>query len=541
MASRRDELNAYSFARKRAVASFLKPLPNGSVESAPRPLRTLLPTTVLGMLILAGFGACGIIKPTAPQGWDDVGEKVIVGDQSTTRYVVLKNGNGDSGPHKRLHPVLNLASARLLLDPEKFEVVKVKEAELDDGDIPKGPTLGIPYAPDRLPTAEDAAQSKVWALCERPGSGAGAQSQRAVFVLSEDDDNREKLVEGPGRLGEQRALYVEAEPEEGGEPVQYLVDHRGVAHRLDAGFGSEAAGESLSAETRRRLDDVLRRILFGQQAQPQPVSREWLDTLIESPLPIFLPPVDGVGDPSQATDVPEAYRTVGRVLQTGEGESNQQYVVLRDRLAPVSDFTAELLLEGPVGNQVMAQGEEPEAVRVPQANVLPSDQGFMERLDGEEVPWPEEETDRANDFEEPDGNRVVCSVYHGRDRQTAEASTDVRELSAWAGQEYPAPVSEGGRSSYVSPGSGLLYRQVTGEATSGPLFLVTDTGLRYSVQVNNDSGQGAGKAGEKQNKAQIRLGYGEISAPPLVPKEWSQLLSAGPSLNTDAARQPQGA
>src|SRR5690606_38552096 len=90
MASRRDELNAYNFARKRTVASFLKPLPNGSVESAPRPLRTVVPSMVLGMLILAGFGACGIIKPAAPKGWDNVGEKVIVGDKSTTRYVVLE-------------------------------------------------------------------------------------------------------------------------------------------------------------------------------------------------------------------------------------------------------------------------------------------------------------------------------------------------------------------------------------------------------------------------------------------------------------------
>lgn len=67
MASRRDELNAYTFAKKRTVAAFLQPSPTGTEEGAPRPLRAVLPSMVAGALILAGFGAYGMFKPTAPR------------------------------------------------------------------------------------------------------------------------------------------------------------------------------------------------------------------------------------------------------------------------------------------------------------------------------------------------------------------------------------------------------------------------------------------------------------------------------------------
>ena len=110
MASRRDELNAYTFAKKRLVAQFLQPSPTGTEEGAPRPLRAVAPGLIIGVLIMAGFGAWGMFKPKAPDGWDTPYEKVIIGSDSTTRYVVLKT-NG----HKQLHPVLNLTSAKLLL------------------------------------------------------------------------------------------------------------------------------------------------------------------------------------------------------------------------------------------------------------------------------------------------------------------------------------------------------------------------------------------------------------------------------------------
>ncbi|WP_461715732.1 type VII secretion protein EccB, partial [Streptomyces sp. DSM 41036] len=105
MASRRDELNAYTFAKRRLIAQFLQPNPTGSEEGAPRPLRAVLPGAIIGVVILAGFGAWGMFKPVAPKEWDKPHENVIIASESTTRYVVLKTGD-----KKQLHPVLNMSS-----------------------------------------------------------------------------------------------------------------------------------------------------------------------------------------------------------------------------------------------------------------------------------------------------------------------------------------------------------------------------------------------------------------------------------------------
>jgi hypothetical protein len=91
----------------------------------------------------------------------------------------------------------------------------------------------------------------------------------------------------------------------------------------------------------------------------------------------------------------------------------------------------------------------------------------------------------------------------------------------------------------VSPGSGLLYQEEQGQSATGFNYLVTDTGLRYYLPVNNDSGKnGSGSDKEEVGKAQIRLGY-EKTSKVSVPSQWSKLLPSGPDLTTKAAEQTQ--
>ncbi|MFE2135531.1 type VII secretion protein EccB, partial [Streptomyces sp. NPDC059466] len=261
MASRRDQLNAYTFAKRRMLASFVQSSPDGSEEGAPRPLRAVLPGTIVGVVILAAFGAWGMFKPTAPQGWDTVGEKVIIASDSTTRYVVLRTDG-----KVQLHPVLNMASAKLLLKTGKGEVVTVDESILDKGTIPRGVTIGIPYAPDRLPAASEAGSAKRWAVCERPSAGGGS-IQKAAFVLASRDTDRtegsrEKLHGGD-------LLYVVAP-----DKNRYVVDAHGTSYQVD------------------RNDEFLLRTLVGSGREPQRVSKEWLETLHQGD-PITFPKVDG--------------------------------------------------------------------------------------------------------------------------------------------------------------------------------------------------------------------------------------------------------
>ncbi|MCB5909314.1 type VII secretion protein EccB [Streptomyces pinistramenti] len=544
MASRRDELNAYSFARKRTNAAFLKPLPSGSIESAPRPLKAVLPSVLVGVMILVGFGACGILKPVAPEGWDAVGENVIVGDKSTTRYVVLNSTNSDGKKEKLLHPVLNLASAKLLLDPDKYKVVKVKESELD-GKIPHGPAIGIPYAPDRLPGKEDAGAPKVWAVCDRPGGGTNSKAQQAVFVLGGKD---KKLVEGKGRVGANQALYVR-DP----DGLRWLVDQNGFAFQID----STGGGRLKPPQSKEQTDSVLRRVIF-KDAEPQDVTKQWMDTLIKSPVPIYMPQVPGVGKPSHADGVPGKYHTIGTVLEVPGG---QQYVVTAEGVQQVSDFIAKLLLEGQNARDLHPGGETLEAEHVSTSSFTPQTEDgrtakFMGKVEGTDIdlPWPTEVVSMANNFAQgsqtggltaPTDNGVSCSVYDGTSTKLPGGAdkalgypNGLPNMQTWVGKDYPANIA-GGASAYVTPGSGLLYQEVNTPAQkAGTPFLVTDTGLRYSVPVNNDSAHKAGNAEEETNKAALRLGYKGVHAP-LILKSWSSLLSEGPNLDVDSAKNPQ--
>lgn len=510
MASRRDELNAYTFAKKRLVAAFLQPTPSGTEEGAPRPLRAVVPGMIVGVVIMAGFGAWGMFKPKAPEGWDTPREKVIIGSESTTRYVVLETGG-----EKQLHPVLNLASAKLLLNPDKFEIVKVDEKTLDNGKIPHGATLGIPYAPDRLPDAGEATTPKRWAVCTQPGDGGTIQ--KAAFVLADQDKEE---VEGKDRLRSGQVMHIL-----GPDDRHYIVDHQGKAYLLDD------TGDT-------RVDRALRRTVTTADEKPQRVGADWFKTVKRGDAIRFPGMPETLGNPADAGGNldPRANR-VGMVLRAPSGSGPQHYVVLDDRVMPVTRLMAKLLLNDPDSIELGQQGEAMEV----SAGAIEPESDFYRA----ELTWPEDVTDTVNP--EDSGRDTLCNVLRSMDKDKVSVS-----LSTWASDSYPLPLPNGATSAYVTPGSGLLFRQVMGEDTgSGGVFLVTDTGLRYAVQANTDSGQdesgiGAddGKKDEQQaqaegNHAQIRLGY-EQADPVPVPATWSEFLPTGPRLSTNAAKQPQG-
>ncbi|MER5967435.1 type VII secretion protein EccB [Streptomyces sp. NPDC002057] len=514
MASRRDELNAYTFAKKRTVAAFLQPSPSGTEEGAPKPLRAIVPGLIVAALVVAGFGAWGMFSPQAPKGWDTPGTRVIVGKQSTTRYVVLQTGKGKDAK-TLLHPVLNLASARLLLNPDQFQVVQVADKKLDEGKPPRGPILGIPYAPDRLPAADDAGKSKRWAVCEQPGGGSGASVQKATFLFAERDLGR---TEGAGRLKDGQILYVKGQK----GAAQFLVDHTGTKYPVKA----EVPG--------------LLTALVGLGKEPQAVTDDWLATL-KTGDPVDFPSLDGkvgenAGIPGNTLNGTE--NRIGMVLLAQTGSGPQHYVVLAGKVQPVTPFTAWLLINSPQTGVLDMDGR---ATTVDASSFVPDPTVFHAG-----VKWPVQKSTQVNAATGAGARDTVCSVLTGVDEKGGTT------LTTWAGTKYPADITAGGTSTYVTPGTGLLYTQIQGnqKTPDGSLFLVTDTGLRYAVQANGDSDSARSDigTGDKEkatdgrpepSDAQKRLGYEKVT-PVLVPIEWSEFLSKGPRLDTNSARQPQG-
>jgi type VII secretion protein EccB len=491
MATRRDELSAHTFARKRMLAAFLQPESRVSDEEAPRPVRAFMPSAVMSVVLVAGCIAWGAISPSAPPGWDKTGEYIIVDSDSTTRYVVLSHEeNGKK--IKQLHPVLNFASAKLVLNKGKGEVIEVSGEDIDESDIARGATIGIPYAPDRLPKKKDAETAKEWAVCEK--TGLSGQPQQGVFVLGGQD---EKALQDENRLGEGEALYVE-----GPDGKRYIVDGNGTLLLLQ---GQNAADREL-----------LTKLVLKNPPKPQKVSKQWLETLHQG-APIKFPTLGALQgtEPQfeEANALPLEARKVGMVLKSPAGGTTYYYVVLKDHLQQTTPLWAKLMM----GGLDLQQKQKP----YPVSPVKIASAGATNTKERGDTSWPEDVMVPVNhEAEGVDGasRRVSCSVYTGE-----FSPSGLPELAAWAGPDYPANIVDGSTRAYVSPGTGLLYQERSGTGGGGRQYLLTDSGLRYALG----------------SKARTRLGYAKAKVRQ-VPQHWSELLPKGPTLDTESASQEQG-
>ncbi|RAG86563.1 type VII secretion protein EccB [Streptacidiphilus pinicola] len=524
MASRRDELSAYTFARKRTVAAFLRPTGGGSVEDAPRAVRAVVPGLVLGAIAVAAFGAYGMLRPSAPKGWDKAND-VIVDKQTTTRYVML---NGV------LHPVLNMSSARLLMSAGSG-VEYIDDSALNSPSVARGATVGIPYAPDSLPTAADAAKAKTWAACDRSSADATQTVGQRLFVLG---GSQASSVSG-GRLDDQKALYVRTS-----DGTNYLVDSNGSYHELDAGK-SDPGGA------------LLAKAAFGpSDGTPQVVTTQWLKTLSQgSPISLPYGLIQGFGAPYTGTDLGggNSYQ-VGDLLKVSDNGTTLHYVLLKDGPHRISDFARRL---------VEAMHSSVTETPVNQFKLLDSNTVAPFAAD---LNWPQAQVSQAN-LNVSNGQMTSCAVYDGQMGQNGP------QLGVWLGQDYPVNGAQasGTAGVYVTPGTGLLLQAVSGAAAGGgKMYLLTDTGLRYPLQMNSDGNSGGGTngqsggttggsdgsggaasggagtagttgaaSGQQQDTPAARLGYGQVN-PLAVPLSWAQLVPTGPELTKDAAGQQQG-
>lgn len=529
MASRRDELNAYTFARKRMVGAFLQPGGGGNDEDAPRPIRAVLPSFVVAAVVVAGFGMWGVLKPAAPPNWDN-GKFIIQGKSSTTRYVVLPD---TATGQPTLHQVLNMSSARLVLS-EGATVQTVADDVLDK--YPRrGATIGIPYAPDKLPQADDAGTAKLWSVCDKVGKdNKQATLGQSVFVAAGEDAKTLRLKDKV--LGDTQALYVQ-QPDIGDKPGStYLIDSGGRKHAI----GTTATGPIERA--------ALVRALFGNDAVPQMITGDWEKTLDYGD-PVVFPRVETVsgaatGSPSSLDLAEPKDRKVGRLVSF----QDSYYVVGPNQLYQITKFQSELLRLDPKTSDAAYNSAEPVPNQLSASDMskfqLKVDKALLEKAKD----LPAQPVKGVNLVGQKDARTVICSTFTGFENGKPQRSV-------WADTEYPARITAGSVSAHVTPGHGLLYRAVDGDATgadgtagSGSTFLITDAGLRYSLPAGNDGPTNGASAspspqqgGDKNvNDAQVRLGYKSVN-PPQVPVAWSKLVPAGPVLSPSLAAQAQNA
>lgn len=434
MQSRTDQVHSYQFFLQRVVSGLVA----RESDPAELPFRRLgwsaFGSIMVAVLVAAGVGIYGFYVGGGATSWQD-GSSIVVEKGSETPYLYRD---------QRLYPMVNFVSAQLALGAGA-EVTRVSARSL--AGVPRGPTLGIPGAPEGLP-GRDQQLTGGWTLCsqQRP-DGHGGQETISVLGVGRDPD-------GGQPAGEQAVLVRDATGDQ-----LHLVWH---GHRYPL-VAVEPALHALGASPQRAV----------------PVAPAWLDALpVGDPLE---PPA--ASDPGAPTDALGEVRDDHQV-RTGQvivSTAGTHYLVRSEDLREITPLQAELVLADPATAEAYPD-RAPEPLRDVPPGVL------------------------ANALVDPLPERTATSPPETRPQVVAlaaEAARDAAVCAAFAVGEFTPVVWPGARLSWVdavgtpstTPGGAVLadHVLVTGgrvalvetlaspDAPAGAWQVVTDQGIRYPL------------------------------------------------------------
>ena len=377
----------------------------------------------VGVLVGVGFGVYGLLKPLPSTAWATHGAVVV--EKETGMTMVWEGGV--------LVPVTNYASA-LLRAGDQAHVETVDRARLIG--VERAGPVGIPGAPDSLPTPDDLVQGPVLFCLPRFGSGApGATGELAVLV-SKTDLSEPVAAES----------YVWVQDEEGAVWV-------------------------IAADRRMRVDDPSAAALGLLGSTPPTAPRELLETLPEGPS-IAAATIEGDGEGVDGSPYPVGRLLVHRPATGG----TQHFVQLRDGVARLSATESALMEAAGSSRPAPLDAAALAAAR------RSSDDGLVSRIPDllAMAPIAAGDRDLCVSWEPVAGGVAsrVTTVPAG-----AAGSGMVHGDSTGAGEDSaPLPSEVVGAS--VQPMTGLLVvaTPLPVDALDQPeVHLVTDTGLRYRL------------------------------------------------------------
>ncbi|GGM24151.1 type VII secretion protein EccB [Micromonospora sonchi] len=415
MPSRQDQLHSYQFTIQRVVSALVM----RETDPAQSPFRRLAGAALASMLVavigLGGFALYGLFAGGGVK-WRD-GNAVIVEKESGARFVYRE---------QRLHPVLNYASALLIIGTERPRTVLVSRRSIEG--VPRGLPLGIADAPDSLPAAARLATDR-WTVCSIGTTDDGRPQSRSVLLIgTEGTDGRP--------LGEE-ALLLRA-PD-------------GRLHLL--------------WQQRRHLIRDTDRVLAAlavTRARAVPVAPALLNTV---PTGLDLAPLHLPGLGERSARVADA--RVGDVLLVSNSGGARQYaVVLRDGLAGITELQAALLL-------ARTGQREPDQISLGRFAALPQ----LDDLTPTGPHAPPSAPPRLATMDSP----ALCA------RVADEAGQVELRLGVELPELITAPRAARGQVAavvadhvLVEPGRGALVESVAAPgATGGAVSVVTDLGRRH--------------------------------------------------------------
>ncbi|MFE9692586.1 type VII secretion protein EccB [Micromonospora sp. NPDC005806] len=460
MRTRRDQVQAYRFVTRRIVSALL----SGDPETNDLPMRRLgmavFGSVIVAAIVLGGAGAYGQFTGNAAP----LEPNTLVIERETGATYVFTDG--------KLHPTLNYASARLILDEADPPVRTMSQASIKDR--ARGRAVGIVGAPDDVPDRKSLV-GLPWSVCDVPDP-VDPQRSTTRLVIDRQLPGGTPLTDQAVLVRVNDARYLLT----GGSQLRVVGDEQALVALKMAGAPNLTVGQQL------------------------------LNAVPVGP-PLRKPSIDGFGS-SSGLAVADRPARVGQVFRAAD----QYYVLTRQGLVAIKEVTALLLL---------GDGGQITDITPDQAGRLLTDQ----RLDAEGLP---QRLPTLHDVRT--GRTVLCVTYRATgagqpptttlevfDQPPVELTAETG-VAARQGSRDAVRTAEG---VLLPGGKGVLAQAAAGEtgkaAAGSTVYLITAQGVRYPL-------------GTASGDAKAALGYGDV--PPLaVPASLLALVPTGPTLERQDA------
>jgi ESX secretion system ATPase EccB len=414
----RLQVSGYRFLLRRIECALLGRDIRTVNEPIRAPMQSLMAGAVLAIVMVAGCALLAMVRPQPALA----NAPIVMGKQSGALYIRI----GET-----LHPVLNLASARLITRANA-DPLPVPESELSHSK--RGPLLGIPGAPQflGLPLGEDELR---WTVCD---TGSTTSSTTVIIGPAEGPLSRP--------LTNQQSVLVRAAS--GGSTYLLYAGRRAVVN----------------------LDEVAVVRALGLDGRvPSAVSPTLLNAIPEAP-PIAPPRI-----PDRSARGPAALPgfPVGSVLRVTRADGDEYYVVLTHGIQRIGRVAADLLRFSDSRGARTVISVAPDAIRAtPTVTELPV------------ATFP----DRTPTLLDA-GSTTLCVGWRHAASGGVEVALSAGGLPIPVGQE-PVKLSQADGNGpavdavYLSPGRSAYVRAtaLSGDnPQAGTRYLITDIGVRFAV------------------------------------------------------------
>lgn len=476
----KSQVQAYRFVLRRMQSALVRK----DAVMLHDPMRTHSRATIVGVCVaaigLVGFLVFGILKPapTAPSS-----DGIVIGKPSGQVYVLLAK------PDRKLVPVFNLASARLLLLAQQQDQQQqsgaggsakptanpnqqaVAPTVVDDNqlrDIPKGRKVGIADGPDLLPSADQRIDS-LWTVCDQYILNTGLNDPAS------ENKVETTVIAGVSNLGaklpQDQSLLVKADDGE-----TFLV------YRTP---GTANLPNTSAVRAKVNLDEPAVRLalkLSNSDIVPRRITTGMLNAIPEK-TELQTPNIPGRGTDSDINLGDSDLRKVGSVFKVERaGGVIEFYVLFKDGIQLVKQSTADLIrfYKNPGAAEIKAVN--PDKI----TNVRP-----LNKIDDSTYP------EQATEVLKPQNFPVACLGW-----STTGSGNNMDERTAvYVGKTLPGiqldsknqpvsvpistPNADGIRIDhfYMPPGRAAVVRQATSKEDfrTGNITLVSDRGVKYGV------------------------------------------------------------